>query len=70
MATENISILYCNAKSGPVVMYEGSKKETESNKQKFDEMFKDLSFHVKEVPKEQYNKIKDDLEALEKLITA
>lgn len=51
-------------------MYEGSKKETESNKQKFDEMFKDLSFHVKEVPKEQYNKIKDDLDALEKLITA
>ena len=70
MATENISILYCKAKSGPVIMYEGLKKEAEINKTKFTEMFKDLEFQITEVSKEQYNSIKDDLDALERLLTA
>ena len=70
MATETISILYCKAKSGPVIMYEGIKKEAEINKTKFTEMFKDLEFQITEVSKEQYNSIKDDLDALEKLLTA
>ena len=69
MDTENICIMYCKAKSGPVVMYEGVKKEAELNKTKFNEMFKGLEFSTVEVPKEHYDKIKDDLDELEKLLT-